>query len=97
MRRFAYDQIKNARNQLKHGVSFEEAENVFDDANALHAFDAEHSDEEDRFIVLGISVRLRVLFVVHTYLGADLIRILSARKATTREQQGYEAQLPFIP
>jgi hypothetical protein len=77
-------------NRSKHGVTFEEAESVFFDDNALLIDDPDHSEREDRFVLLGFSFRLRVLVVCHCYRrGGDLIRIISARKADPAERQIY--------
>lgn len=87
---FAWDPRKAAANHRKHRVSFEEAETVFADDNALLLVDAEHSDDEDRLALLGLSERLRILVVIHTLRdGGDTIRIVSARRATSGEQQQY--------
>ena len=89
--RFQWDERKNSSNQQKHGVSFDEAATVFADENALVIPDPEHSQSEDRFIILGLSAALRMLVVCHCYRQAsDIIRILSARKATRKEQLQYE-------
>jgi uncharacterized DUF497 family protein len=78
--RFEWDENKNAANQKKHKVSFEEAKSVFYDENARLISDPDHSEREDRFILLGLSNRLRMLVVVHTYRKSDeIIRIISAR------------------
>jgi hypothetical protein len=88
--RFEWDEAKNRRNRRKHGVSFEEAQTVFLDENAMRFFDPEHSDTEDRFLMLGISFRLRVLVVCHCFRVSDrVIRIVSARKADKREEIDY--------
>lgn len=88
--RFAWDARKAGANRRKHGVSLEEAETVFSDDNALLISDPEHSDDEDRFALLGLSERLRILVVTHTLRDdGDTIRIVSARKATRREQRQY--------
>lgn len=87
---FEWDERKSAANQRKHGVSFKEASTVFSDERALLIDDPDHSDDEDRFILLGISSDLRMLVVCHCYRAADdLIRIISARKATRNEQRQY--------
>lgn len=87
---FTWDPAKARTNQKKHGVSFLEAETVFVDERARLLDDPEHSDDEERFILLGLSVRLRVLVVVHAYWeAAGVIRIISARKATPRERGQY--------
>jgi uncharacterized protein len=87
---FEWDESKNRTNQRKHRVSFEEAQTVFLDENAIRYFDPDHSEDEDRFIMLGISSRLRILIVSHCYRADDsVIRIISARKADKQEQSDY--------
>lgn len=87
---FIWDENKNKTNQQKHGVSFEEAQSVFNDENARLIADTEHSQHEDRFILLGLSYSLRILVVVHAYRESDeIIRIISARKATKKETKQY--------
>jgi len=87
---FEWDQEKNRQNIRKHGVSFQEAQTVFLDEHAIRFFDPDHSDDEDRFIMLGISFTLHVLIVCHCFKKDDtVIRIISARKATTSEIQAY--------
>lgn len=87
---FNWDEAKNETNKKKHGVSFEEARSVFYDAEALLIHDPEHSQEEDRFIILGFSDRARLLIVCHCYRESDtVIRIISARKATKNEAKQY--------
>jgi uncharacterized protein len=91
MIRFEWDEKKNRANRKKHGVWFEEAQQVFDDPKALLYFDRKHSQEEDRFILLGMSGSARVLVVVHCEReSGSIIRIISARKATAREVKDYE-------
>ena len=88
--RFVWDPKKNALNIRKHGVSFEEAQTVFYDEYAELIPDPDHSGEEDRFVIIGRSIRLRVLVVCHCYReDGELIRIISARKATKFEQRFY--------
>jgi len=88
--RIEWDENKNRANRHKHGISFEEAETVFADDHALLIADPEHSDNEDRFILLGMSSSLRIMVVCHCYrVQDDVIRIISARKATREEQDGY--------
>lgn len=83
---------KAAANRRKHGVSFEEAATVFSDDHALLIDDPDHSAEEDRFVLLGVSATLRVLVVVHCYREGDArIRLISARKATRSERAQYDA------
>jgi len=87
---FTWDSRKNATNRRKHGVSFEEARTVFYDEYAVRYFDPDHSHGEDRFLMLGIASSLRVLIVNHSYTEHDaVIRIISARKATRREEETY--------
>ncbi len=87
---FEWDDIKNSKNQAKHGVSFEEAQTVFFDENAIEFDDPDHSIEEERFLLLGYSHKLRVLAVCHCYRSPEsMIRIISARKATKKEQKAY--------
>ena len=89
--RFVWDPKKNIANKRKHGVSFEEGQTVFYDEYALLIADPDHSDEEDRFIILGRSNHLRILVVCHCYYEEDEeIRIISARKATKHEQIFYK-------
>lgn len=88
--RIGWDEAKNAINQRKHGISFDEASTVFADEHALLLSDPDHSTEEDRFILLGFSASLRILVVCHCYRrGEDIIRIISARKATKLERATY--------
>lgn len=88
--RFEWDEKKNRENKRKHGVSFEEAQTVFLDENAIRYYDPDHSQDEDRFIMLGMSFRLRVLLVCHCYRSNDkVIRIVSARKANKKEANAY--------
>jgi uncharacterized DUF497 family protein len=88
--RFDWDPRKAASNSLKHGVSFEEAQTAFLDEDALVIEDPDHSELEDRFILLGLSAGLRVLFVCHCVReSGSLIRIISARRATRHEQGQY--------
>lgn len=88
--RFEWDERKAAANIKKHGVSFEEAKSVFYDDRAKLIDDPDHSEEEDRFILLGLSSALRVLVVCHCCRNAEgVIRIISARKATTGETKSY--------
>lgn len=87
---FEWDEQKRFRNVKKHGASFEEARSVFYDESALLIHDPDHSDLENRYILLGLSDRLRLLAVCHTYRQGDRnIRIISARKASKAEQRQY--------
>lgn len=88
--RFEWDELKAESNAQKHGVTFNEAQTVFYDANARLRYDSEHSLDEERHILLGMSSSLRLLVVSHLYQeDIELIRIISARKATKRERQQY--------
>lgn len=88
--RFEWDEPKAKQNVRKHGVSFEEAQTVFGDDHAIRFYDPDHSDDEDRFIMLGVSFKLRILVVCHCYQESDsVIRIISARKATRQESAHY--------
>jgi uncharacterized DUF497 family protein len=87
---FTWDQAKARANVKKHGVSFAEAQSVFLDTAARLLDDPDHSEDEDRFILLGMSATPRLLVVVHAYREAGgLIRIISARKASPRERRAY--------
>ncbi len=93
--KFAWDDKKNKTNQKKHGVSFREARTVFYDENARLIYDPDHSIDEDHFILLGLSSGLRILLVCHCYRKDEaIIRIISARKATKKEQKQYKENLP---
>ena len=87
---FVWDENKEEENLRKHKISFKDAQTVFIDPNARMIFDPEHSDEEERFILLGISSALKLLVVCHCYQENDIIiRIISARKANKKEQKQY--------
>ena len=87
--RIEWDPKKAAQNLRKHGVSFEDAQTVFADDRARLIDDPDHSEEEDRFVLLGLSDSLRLLVVIHCYREAgNVVRIISARKAT-REERGF--------
>ena len=89
--RFVWDPRKAKANEKKHGVTFDEAETVFLDEQALLIGDPEHSEDEDRFILLGLSARLRILVVCHCYRESDSeIRLISARKADSAERKEYK-------
>lgn len=88
MAAFDWDDAKAASNVRKHGVSFGEAQTVFSDPDSITMYDEKHSQTEDRYVTLGISVSGRLLVVAHTDDGED-IRIISARKATRKEAKGY--------
>ena len=89
--KFEWNEKKNSLNKRKHGLSFAEAQTAFGDENGLLLHDPDHSrQEEDRFILLGLSAKLRLVVVSHTYKKEDaIIRIISARKATRSEQSQY--------
>lgn len=87
---FCWDDRKNASNRKKHGVSFEEAQTVFFDEQALEYYDPDHSANEDRYLMLGLGYRLRLLVVSYSLRQEEAeIRIISARKATKKEQKTY--------
>jgi uncharacterized DUF497 family protein len=87
--RFEWNTDKAHRNLKKHGVSFDEAQTIFFDDNGILIHDPDHSDEEDRFILIGMSAQARVLVVGHTYREDHVIRLISARKADSVERQQY--------
>jgi len=88
--RFAWDNNKARQNKRAHGISFEEASTVFSDEHAMLIDHPDHSDDEDRFILLGLSATLRTLVVCHCYRKDDhVIRIISARKSTRKERDIY--------
>ncbi|MGH7880520.1 MAG: BrnT family toxin [Steroidobacteraceae bacterium] len=89
--RFEWDEWKNRSNVRKHGVSFEEARTAFMDDNARVLPDPDHSDDEERFVLLGLSISLRVLVVCHCYRqGDEVMRLVSARKADREEIKQYQ-------
>ena len=91
--RFEWDSAKSASNRKKHGVSFEEAKSAFSDEHGRLLDDPDHSEHEQRFILLGMSSALRILVVCHCYREANsTIRIISARKANRAEQRQYESR-----
>jgi len=88
--KFTWDEEKNKANIKKHKVTFSEAATVFDDDNAVYFDDEAHSQEEERFVVIGFSERARMLMVCHCYRDEDaIIRIISARKADKEESEFY--------
>ncbi len=88
--RFEWDDAKNRASQRKHGISFEEAQTVFFDDNAVEFYDDEHSGWEERFLLLGVSCRLRILLVCHCLReNGDVIRIISVHKATRKQMKLY--------
>ncbi len=93
--RFEWDQRKNRANKAKHGVSFEEARTAFFDEHARVIPDPEHSEDEERFVLLGLSIELRVLVVCHCYRRSnEVVRIISARRADATERNQYAESLP---
>ena len=93
--RFEWDPRKSRTNKAKHGVSFEEARTAFLDEHARVIRDPEHSDDEERVVLLGLSVQLRVLVVCHCYRESDqVVRIISARRADASERRQYAEHLP---
>lgn len=90
MIKFEWDENKNQINQRKHGISFEEASTVFYDEEALVRDDPEHSEEEERFVILGFSNKANLLVVCHCFRASEtVIRIISARRATKTESKYY--------
>ena len=91
MIRFEWDPRKGLINKDKHGVTFEEAQSVFFDEYAIQFFDDENSNDEDRFLMLGLSNETRILLVCHCEReDGEIIRIISARRATRNEQKYYK-------
>ena len=91
---FSWDNKKAQSNEIKHKITFEEAKTVFDDENARLIYDPDHSENENRFIMLGLSCELKTLTVVHCYRdNENNIRIISARKSTKKEQKQYKEYL----
>jgi len=89
--RFTWDEKKAKSNLLKHNVSFAEAKTVFEDENARLILDPDHSEKEERFILLGLSIKSKILTVVHCYRDDEQnVRIISARKSTKAEQIQYK-------
>lgn len=86
---FEWNEIKAGRNLAKHGVSFEEAKAVFEDPLYVDFYDPDHSEYEDRYLIVGKSYQRRLLIVSYTERG-DLIRIISAREVTRAEREAYE-------
>ncbi|MBD2439133.1 BrnT family toxin [Nostoc sp. FACHB-110] len=87
--RFEWDENKATKNISKHGVAFEEAKTVFDDPLYVDFYDPDHSDYEERYLIVGQSKQRRLLIVSYTERG-DVIRIISARQVTLNEQKAYE-------
>nr|MDT0253463.1 BrnT family toxin [Endozoicomonas sp.] len=90
---FEWHVEKSGKNLKKHSISFEEAKSVFLDQNALLINDPDHSEEEDRFIILGLSASLNLLVVCHCYRSEpETIRIISARRASKKESMAYKGK-----
>ena len=92
---FIWNYRKAQLNLVKHRVSFEEAQTVFSDSNAVQYFDSDHSQNEDRFLMLGMSANFRLLMVCHTYNDHSkdtIIRLISARPATSKERRNYKKE-----
>lgn len=90
---FEWDENKDRINTEKHGISFLEASTVFYDENAVLFDDPDNSEQEDRFLIVGFSQKVRICIVSHCYRGDDdVIRIISARKATKREAEAYNTR-----
>jgi uncharacterized DUF497 family protein len=87
---FRWSPTKARKNLEKHGITFEEVATVFRDPLSLTIYDEEHSDKEDRLVILGESAQRRLLVVVHTANEDDIIRIISARVANPYERKTYE-------
>jgi len=95
--KFEWDKNKEKINIQKHGVTFEQASYVFADKFALNRFDNEHSEDEDRWALLGKSLNETLLLIIHTFRnddGTEFVRIISARKATKKEKQTYQKRCP---
>ena len=90
---FEWDENKSQNNYKKHGIRFEEAQTVFLDSKAIEFFDENHSESEDRYIRLGYSRHNNILLIVFCERVVNIIRIISARKATTLERRLYEKRV----
>lgn len=96
--KFEWDVKKERTNMQKHGITFEQASYVFADPFSLSKYDSGHSEDEDRWILLGRSLKETVLVVVHTFRdkdGTEFVRIISARRATKMEKQAYNERCPI--
>ena len=90
---FGWDKKKEKANVKKHGVSFNEARSAFFDENAIQFYDPDHSEEEDRFLLLGLSLKPQVLVVCHCFRESEtVVRIISAREADKDEELAYWEQ-----
>ncbi len=87
--KFLWDEKKSKLNKFKHGISFEEAKTVFLDEYARLKHDPDHSIDENRYLLLGLSSSLKILVIVYTVIEDEIIRLISARKATRRETKQY--------
>ncbi len=88
--RFEWDNNKDKANISKHGISFDQAQTAFYDEYAIQFFDPEHSENEDRFLLLGTSFKLKTLVICHCFREEEtVVRIISARKADKEEEQVY--------
>ncbi len=95
--KFEWDKKKENTNIKKHGITFEQASYVFADPFALNRYDDEHSDDENRWVLLGKSLDQTILLVVHTFRdkeGKEFARIISARRATKKEEKSYKERCP---
>ena len=95
--KFEWDRKKETINIKKHGVTFEQASYVFADPFALNRYNEEHSEDEERWILLGKSLNQTILLVAHTFRdndGKEFVRIISARKATKKEEKSYQERCP---
>ena len=95
--KFKWDKKKENINIKKHGITFEQASYVFADPFALNHYDDEHSDDEERWVLLGKSLNQTILLVIHTFRdekGQEFVRIISARKATKKEEKSYKERCP---
>ena len=90
--KFEWDENKNISNQKKHGISFEDAKTVFVDELARLIFDPDSSEGEERFILMGVNSKSKLLTVCHCEQGSNTIRIISARKADKKERKQYEGK-----
>ena len=93
MFKFEWDENKNKTNKKKHKISFEEASSVFYDSDALIITDPDHSEEEERFLILGLSNKINILVVCHCYRNEGIIRLISARRATKTETKYYDGEI----
>ena len=88
--KFEWDKRKETMNVKKHGVSFKDGRTVFYDESAIQFYDPDHADQEDRFILLGLSLKPQVLVVCHCFRESEtVVRIISARKADKDEERAY--------